>query len=350
MRPSVLAFVALTAAAGAAQAGKHDLKLLNLCAQVPTRVGGQVPECSWVKREAGTGRIQSVTIDAAGEASFRSLVSELGAVMAPRLVMPADTIGMAGFQLSGELGVTRISSDQSYWNGVQGVSPLNTRAVRPDEFLTTVGVFVRKGLWLPLPAFEIGTGVIHLLDSQLLAFQGYAKLALHEGFQDWPIPSFAVRGSVSHLTGTDQLRMTTGALDLIISKRFGAFKTARVEPYAGWSYLLIQARSGRIDATPACDAWAVQNATMGQPLGEYCAEGQRGTNNDYLATFSFPDQAAIVRQRVFAGMKLKFATVFFAAEYALFPEGNSRDDRRPQGAKDESQRQEAYSLSAGFDF
>ena len=37
----------------------------------------------------------------------------------------------------------------------------------------------------------------------MFALQGYAKLALQEGFHGWWLPSFAVRGAASQLLGTD---------------------------------------------------------------------------------------------------------------------------------------------------
>ena len=39
----------------------------------------------------------------------------------------------------------------------------------------------------------------------MYAIQGYAKFALQEGFHDWVLPSFAVRGSASQLLGTGQV-------------------------------------------------------------------------------------------------------------------------------------------------
>ena len=69
----------------------------------------------------------------------------------------------------------------------------------------------------------------------------------------------------------------------------------RLEPFAGWSFLFIRARSGPIDFTPSCDAYLVRTAAMGQSLGDYCAEAQRGTSNDSLATSAFPDQDTILR-------------------------------------------------------
>ena len=37
---------------------------------------------------------------------FRSLVSELGIVLAPRLETPADTLGFGGFQVTADVGFT----------------------------------------------------------------------------------------------------------------------------------------------------------------------------------------------------------------------------------------------------
>ncbi len=350
---AIFAFAVLVLAGNAAHAGQNDLSLLGLCDQRspgPGVLNGPVPECSWVKRQPGSGRVESIALDADAEARFRSLMSELAVVMAPRLVVPADTLGFSGFQVSGEVGVTRISRDQAFWNGVEGVSSSNAAATRPSPWLTTVGVFVRKGLWLPLPAFEVGTGVVHLIDSQMLAWQGYAKLALHEGFHDWPIPSFAVRVSGSHVTGTDQVRMNIGGVDLLVSKSFGVMGTVRMEPFAGWSSLFIGAKSGVIDATPSCDAFATKMAKGTTPLGDYCAEAQRGTDNDLLANFRFPDQDLITRHRFFGGVKVKFATVFLTAQYDLSPSGRSRDQKKPNGALDASGQQDSVSLSGGFDF
>ena len=316
--------------ATSAWAGKNDLELFNLCPRAASANG----ECPWVQRGADGSIVGSIETylqgskGLQGRQDFRSLMSELGVVLAPRIPMVADTAGIAGFQLSAELGLTEISHSQLFWNGVQGVSATNTAATRPDPMLTTVGAFVRKGIWLPVPTMELGFGAVHLLDSQLLAWQGYAKVAIHEGFHDWPIPSFALRGAVSYLTGTDEVATTTTSVDLLISKGFGLLKTARLEPFAGWSLISIFAHSGHINATPSCDYTT-------DALG--------------CASFSFPDQNAITRYRVFAGFKLRFAIVFFAAQYEVFFAGASRDGSS-FSAKDQSATQNALSLSTGLDF
>jgi hypothetical protein len=322
-------------------AGKNDLQLLNLCPSTSSVLS--TPECSWVHRGADGSITGQVVPDLYGRQSFRSLMSELAVALAPRIPMTADTGGIAGFQLSAELGLTEISNHQSFWNGVQGVSANNPTAMRPDATLTSIGAFVRKGIWLPVPTLELGFGAMHLLDSHLTSWQGYLKVAIHEGASNWA-PSVAVRGSLSYLTGSDQVTMTTTGLDFFVSKGFGLLKTARLEPFAGWGLIAIFAHSGQIDATPNCDATKL--AAGGETGNPYCASSQTGTNNDLKANFSFSSQNAITRYRVFLGLKIRFAVTFFSAQYEAFFAGASQDG----GAKDQSHTQNSLSLSTGLQF
>jgi hypothetical protein len=350
----ILGVAVVCAFAGTARAGKNDLHLLNLCPlhQVTLAAGPQ-QECSWLNRDA-TGLISStqpITIDADGASRYRSLMSELGVVVAPRLMVPADTLGFAGFQFSAELGITKINNNRDYWDGTAAVTPTARMASRPDAYLTTVGGYVRKGLWLPLPAFEFGAGALKIVDSNMYTIQGYAKFALQEGFHGWALPSVAVRGSVSQLLGTDQVDMTVWGVDVVASKQFSIGGTARIEPYIGWNMLFIDARSGVIDATPACDAFSLNAAAAGGPSpSPYCASAQVGTPNDYLANFTFPSQDIITRQRWFGGFKLKLSVLFLTAQIDIAPGGSSHDSMESQGAADRSGTQETYSLSGGVDF
>jgi hypothetical protein len=305
------------ALAGNAFAGRNDLKLVSLCPQAATQ------ECSWVQRGAD-GAVTGVKIDAEGMSHFRSLMSELGVVMGPRIPMPAGTLGYAGFLVSGELGITQISRSQPYWNGVNAVAPQTPNLSRPDPVLTTMGVFLRKGIWLPVPALELGGGVVNLLESRMLSWQAYAKLALHEGLHNLPIPSLAVRGAFAYVSGTDQANLRTVSVDVLVSKGFGLFKTARVEPFGGWSLLLIKASGKTIDFTPLVDT-------------------------DLLANAAFPSQEVITRHRVFGGAKLKFGILAVIAQYELYLAGHSRDSSAVP-AVDRSGQQSAGSLSLGLEF
>jgi hypothetical protein len=341
-----IALVSITIA-GSASAGRNDLKLANLCPQAASAALG-VQECSWVKRDT-SGLVTGVNIDTEGRSNFRSLMSELGVVMGPRIPMSADTIGFAGFSVSGELGLTQIGNNRSYWNGVSAVSPQSPNAARPDATLTTTGVFLRKGIWFPAPSFEVGGGVVNLLNSQMLSWQGYAKFALHEGYHDLPFPSLAVRAAVAYLTGTDQVNLQTTSFDVLISKAFGVLKTVRIEPFGGWSLLMVRASGKTIDFTPLCDSRQAAQAAPGQQIGENCAAAQRGTKNDLLANVAFPSQDVITRYRVFGGAKLKFGLLAVIAQYELYVAGHSRDDNTIP-AVDQSGQQSAFSLSTGLEF
>ena len=348
---TVVLLVAGLLGAGPARAGDNDLDLSKLCglhAPGAGRLNGQVLECSWVRRSPA-GLIEGVAVPPDAEVQFRSLMSELAVVMAPRLVVPADNLGFAGFQVAGELGMTRVNRDRPFWSAVEGVPRENTSLGRPSQWLTTAGAFVRKGVWLGLPVLELGAGMVNLLESNLLSWQGYAKLALHEGFHDQPFPSLAVRGSVGlpdrhrsgaddhHRPGRDRQQAIWGDGDV------PGRALPRLEPAADRRRVLV------LDATPSCDAHQVRTA-MGQSLGEFCADAQRGTDNDLRANFVFPRQSAIRRQRLSAGAKVKFATVFLTAQYEFLPAGRSRDRRKTNGARDASGTQHGFALSAGFDY
>jgi hypothetical protein len=301
---------------GEARADRNDLRLINLCDSSATGA------CPWVTQTA-TGT--TVMLDGDASTRFRSLMSELGVVVAPRLQTPADTLGFAGLQLSAELGFTEISSGQSFWNGTEGVQPANPKIARPPGALTTVGAFVRKGMFLPVPSIELGAGAVNVLQSGMWALQAYAKVAVHEGFHRSAVPSVALRFAFSDLVGTNQVDLRVYGLDVVASKAFSMAGTWRLEPFVGWNLLLIDAQSSVIDAkTP--------------------------TATDRGATFRFPHQDLIFRSRWFGGAKMKLWKLFVATEVALTTAGGSDSNTATGRADDRSATQKSVTISAGFDF
>jgi hypothetical protein len=228
--------------------------------------------------------------DPARQTMYKSLMSELGVVMAPRALSPADTLGYSGFQLAFESSFTQISNTADFWQkGVEKVS---------SSFLPTISVMARKGIWLPLPGFEVGAGATKLIDSNLYAVNAYAKLALHEGFHDWAIPSLAVRGAVSHLLGSSQVDLTVISIDATLSKSFGIAGTVTLDPYVGAGTLLGIVRGQVIDTTPGVDAFA-----------------DGSNSNDINANTTFPDPSTIVRWRIYAGFRLVYAFLALTGEF-----------------------------------
>ncbi|HEY8926702.1 MAG TPA: hypothetical protein VIU64_20100 [Polyangia bacterium] len=315
---SLVVFVAGIALGGAARADRNDLRLANLC-------NSSSGTCDWFKPSPTGGT--TLVLDPQAASRFRSLMSELGVAVAPRLQTPADTLGFAGVQVSAELGFTEISNNHSFWDGTEGVQPLNPRVSRPPGTLATVGAFVRKGMFYPVPAIELGAGAVNVLQSGMWALQAYGKIALQEGFHDTPLPSVAIRIAFSDLVGTDQVDLDVWSADAVLSKAFGVGGTVRLEPFLGWNLLLIDAKSNLVDA-PA----------------------QGGATTTAVMKFRFSDQDLILRNRWFAGMKARLWKLFVSAEFAFAPAGHSSDgSASSEKASDGSQSQKSVGISAGFD-
>jgi hypothetical protein len=320
--------LACAVAPGSAAAGDNDLVLARLARVITDGSGTPV-------RTVGLNQ------------EWRSLASELGVVMAPRLSAPSDTLGFGGFQFAFDVARTSITSGASYWRALAG-SPDPTGSGGMDHgaaMLPTVGLFVRKGLWLPLPSFELGGGAVHLLDSGLWSGQLYAKFALHEGYHELPIPSVAVRGGVSRLFGEVDLDLTVASVDVSASKHVGVGGTWGIDPYVGWSALIIVPRSEVIDPTPNVDS----------------LEG--GNEDDGQLNFVFKDQDDIIRHRFFFGAKLQYHVFQLTLEGALATRGSSLDDRSSTteactqastteqcDAADRAGRQASFVGSVGMDF
>jgi len=297
-------------------------------------------------------RLSMVQTDAMGNPTsaygnnllFRSMVSELGVVLAPRLLTPSNTLGFSEFQFAFDLGFTSITDTADYWRVLESSSnPTGTGVSHGSGLMKTFGIFMRKGIWFPLPSFEMGAGAVHLSGSDMWAAQGYAKFALHEGYHDLPLPSLAVRGAASRLMGLKDLDLTIASLDVSVSKLFGISGTWNLEPYAGWNLLWIIPRSEVVDATPNIDPFD----TMG----------------DNKLNFVFKDQTDIIRNRIFLGVKAEYYVFQFTLEAAFALAGKSVDDRLGTDvactamatttscdSTDQAGGQQTYTFSVGLEF
>ncbi|HEU5061152.1 MAG TPA: hypothetical protein VFU21_31695 [Kofleriaceae bacterium] len=304
------AALALLAAAPAARAGDNDLVLARLAEVVVDEDGDP--------------------IDAVGDdGDFRSLASELGVVFAPRLSQPADTLGFGGFQFTADVALTRVHTDRPYWRALaSSPDPSDPSAKHGGDLMTTVGLFARKGIWLPAPSFEVGLGAVHLAGSEMWAGQLYAKLALVEGYHRLLIPSVALRGGASRMMGSDQLGLTVVSLDLSVSKEVGIAGTFNASPYLGVDWLLVIPRSEVIDKTPHIDSIA-------EPT-------------DAAMDFTFVDQEDISRYRLFGGVLLRYYVFTLGLEAAYAVAGRSADEAT--GAEDQSGSQASFTLTGGLDF
>jgi hypothetical protein len=325
-RRSIFVAVALLAP-GIAAADVNDLVLSRLAVQT----------------DDGAGGIKFVPQNA----DLRALSSQLGVVLAPHMLTPADTLGFGGFQFTVDYATTTIDPNAAYWRAREGSpDPAGSGGVaHGPAALNTVGFFVRKGMWFPVPAFEFGGGAVHLVDSNIWTGQLYAKLALHEGYHQLPIPSLSVRGAVSRMMTQRELDLTVASIDVLVSKHFGIGGTWRFDPYVGFDLLLIIPRSEVIDPTPQVDSLEV------------------GNEADSQKSFVFKNQANIYRNRLVVGAKLQYYILQLTIEADIAAAGTSVDDRVGTNdacmlqslttncdAKDTAASQRTLSVSLGLDF
>lgn len=313
MRTSLVPVVALVATifvSSEAKAGKYDLDLTPL------------------------GEVQNDGTVVQDNAAFRSLSSEVGVLMAPRPVDPADSLGLSGFAVSADITINTIKGDAAYWQ--------DTARGSPDNVAPTLQVMGRKGLW---PGIEIGAGATHLFDSRMWTLSGYGKISLHEGFHHLPIPSIALRAMFSRLLGAKDLDMTTISAGASLSHVFGIGRTFSITPYLGYDALLVFASTGVLDSTPGHDE---------------LTQGSLECDNDdpncsVQSEFVFRQQDVIVRHRPYVGMRFIFSVLRIGIEAMFVPPGSSGADVELLGGgtesvKDGSSFQQQYTVSFGLDF
>jgi hypothetical protein len=304
------ALVATILVSSEAKAGKYDLDLTPL---------GTVENDGTVTQD---------------NAAFRSLSSEVGVLMAPRPVDPADSLGLSAFAISTDITINTIKGDAAYWQDTARGSPGN---VAPS-----LQVMGRKGLW---PGLEIGAGATHLFNSRMWTISGYGKVALHEGFHHLPIPSIALRAMFSRLLGAKDLDMTTISAGASISNVFGVGRTFSVTPYAGYDALLIFSSTGVLDATPGHD-----ELTQGSVP---CDNGDPDCT--VQSEFVFRQQDVILRHRPYLGMRFIFSVLRIGLEAMFVPPGGSNSDvtligGATENVTDGSSFQQQYTISFGLDF
>jgi hypothetical protein len=191
---------------------------------------------------------------------FRAYAKEMGMAMAPKLLAPAETLGLNGFSLSlGQYSVTNIHEDEEHWQRgtEQTLAETIAHEQEPTTFgeaaapgvLHTIDFRARKGL--PY-SFEVGTSLTYLVNSEFFAFGGELKWALNEAVDAFPI-DIAVQTGVNRCFGSTELDLTTVGMNVILSRGFGAGGVVNIAPYMAYNPVFVFARSGVLDATPGID-------------------------------------------------------------------------------------------------
>lgn len=190
---------------------------------------------------------------------FRALVRELGIVMTPTSLQPAETTGQSGFDFALDYSFHTMNFDQAYWQ--------KTREDPSVPLLMSIGARARKGFVLPVPlTSEVEFGAEYLIDSSLLNMGTNIRVALNEGFR-W-IPDLAIETGINRMVGNKDLDLLTVTAGGQISKGFGIAGTFNLCPYVGYQSIWANGSSRIVDVGPSDSANVDDNAVFTQvPLG-----------------------------------------------------------------------------------
>lgn len=154
-------------------------------------------------------------IDLLNQSEFRSLSKDIAAATSFKGLVPAEGLGITGFDIGVGFGATSVSSRE---NLIKAAGGSNIPKAVPYATLRAV-----KGLPFDI---DIGAAVTTLPGTNARAIGGELRWAFVGG--DLVLPAVAVRLSASQLQGVDELKIKTVGADLMISKGI-LFAT----PYAG---------------------------------------------------------------------------------------------------------------------
>ena len=152
---------------------------------------------------------------------FRDLARDLGAAFSYKGVTPATPLGALGVDIGLEVTDTRIENSRLFALAGAGAQ---SRLVIPK-------LHVHKGL--PL-GFDVSAFVAAAPEVDASLFGVGLRWAVAD--DGLAMPAIAIRGSGTRATGTGDLKVSTGALDLIVSKKLTA-----ITPYVGAGTVRTQA-------------------------------------------------------------------------------------------------------------
>src|SRR5256886_6600865 len=139
--------------------------------------------------------------------AFRLLSEDRGGALSYHPQAPTAPLGITGFDVGFALTGARLHNtsvlERASSDSVPGTLPIPT-------------LRAHKGL----PAgFDVGVMYASIPSSNIRYYGGELRYAIIEG--DAVAPAIGVRGSLTKLSGVDQLALDTRGLDLSISKGFG---------------------------------------------------------------------------------------------------------------------------------
>ncbi len=181
--------------------------------------------------------------DPSAQLRFARLTATLALAFAPAFEDQAQTTGQAGFEVGVGTQVAYARLSEQEWPS-QGT--LGTGA--PPQALFIPTVTVRKGLG---GSVELGAAASFLAGSHTVGLSGQVRWAPIEGL--YGVPDVALRAWASHLIGAQEMNLSFGGADILVSKSFGVAGTVRLQPYAQYGLTLVDASTSAIDFNPGSE-------------------------------------------------------------------------------------------------
>jgi hypothetical protein len=165
------------------------------------------------------------TLQLLTQGEFRLLSEDLGAAVSFKPMIPAESMGITGFDIGVTVTGTKLQNRDVWRKAAAGADV--------PQYLPVPTIRVHKGLPLNI---DIGASYSQIPSTNIRVIGGELRWAVLPG--STVLPAVAIRGSLSSLEGVDQLKLRTAGVDISVSKGF-----AFVTPYAGIGTV-------RVNATP----------------------------------------------------------------------------------------------------
>jgi hypothetical protein len=186
-------------------------------------------------------------IDQLVQGEFRLLSEDLGSTLSYRAQTPTAPLGTIGFDIG--FAVTAVK--------VENLNVLE-EATSDSASSTLVVPTLRLHKGLPL-GFDVGLMYAAVPDSNLRYYGGELRYAIVDGGA--ALPSVGIRGSVTRLTGVDQLGLSTRGADISVSKGFGP-----LTPYAGVGRVWIKSEPRGSASSLSREKFSMSRAFIGVGL------------------------------------------------------------------------------------
>jgi hypothetical protein len=155
------------------------------------------------------------SIGALSQTEFKTFSEDLGSALSYKPVTPAEPLGILGFDVGLEATETKLQNPALWTNATSGA------------FTSSSVILPKLHMFVGLPLnIDVGAFYSEAPSTNIKVYGGELRYAIIEG--GTATPAVAIRGSITQMTGVDQLSFSTKGLDVSISKGLTIFT-----PYAG---------------------------------------------------------------------------------------------------------------------